>query len=132
MYSYHRAPFCEGYKFCGWSKKGVRENYFHETTLVALFTMHMNLHTMEFPFIFGETNFMEVPKTFEIYKRRLTHAMFNASVFWCLNIICSIKWHLNRWYALDTKFSMTSLHTMGMQGIWYVFILFGMYFISLF
>ena len=37
-------------------------------TLVALFTIHMNLHTMEFPLIFGETNFVEVPKICEIHK----------------------------------------------------------------
>ena len=33
---------------------------------MALFAIHVNLHVMEFPLIFGETNFMEVPKIYEI------------------------------------------------------------------
>ena len=35
-------------------------------TLAELFTIHVNLHTMEFPLSFGETNFVEVPKIYEI------------------------------------------------------------------
>ena len=35
-------------------------------TLAVLFTIHVNLHTMEFPLIFGETNFVEVPKIYKI------------------------------------------------------------------
>ena len=55
------------YVFLLWNgaKKDAREYYFHKTTLVALFTTHMNLHTMEFP---GETNFMEVPKICEVHE----------------------------------------------------------------
>ena len=30
------------------ARKGVRGNYFHETTLAELYTIHMNLHAMEF------------------------------------------------------------------------------------
>ena len=41
---------------------GVRGNYFHETTLVVLFTTHINLLTMEFPLIFSEPNFVKVQK----------------------------------------------------------------------
>ena len=63
-----RAPFFEGYKFVNGARKGVRGNYFHETTLTELFTIHMNLHVMEFPLIFGERNFMEVPRICEIRK----------------------------------------------------------------
>ena len=37
-------------------------------TLAELFTIHMNLHAMEFPLLFGETNFVEVPKIHEIYR----------------------------------------------------------------
>ena len=50
------------------AKKGVCGNYFHKTTLAELFTIHVNLHTMEFLLIFGETNFVEVPKIHESHK----------------------------------------------------------------
>ena len=50
------------------ARKGVCENYFHETTLAEIFTIHMNLHMMEFPLICGEKNFVEVPKIHEIRK----------------------------------------------------------------
>ena len=63
----------KGYKFCKWSKKGSswklfsRNDIGREMTLAEkrhwLFTIHVNLHVMEFPLIFGETNFVEVPKT---------------------------------------------------------------------
>ena len=36
-------------------------------TLVALFTIYVNLHVMEFPLIFGEINFVEVPKIRDIH-----------------------------------------------------------------
>ena len=45
---YRRAPFLEGYKFCEWSKKEVRGNYFHKMTLGAFFAVHVNLQEMEF------------------------------------------------------------------------------------
>ena len=66
---YRRAPFFRGLatNFANGARKGVRGNYFHETTLAKLFTIHVNLHAMEFPLIFGEANFMEVPKIREIY-----------------------------------------------------------------
>ena len=69
-------PFFEGYKFCEWSKKGVCGNYFHETTLAALFTIHVNLHAMEFLLIFGETNFVEVAKftKFTALKKRASYS----------------------------------------------------------
>ena len=59
--------FSRATNFANGAKKGVRGNYFHETTLAELFTIHMNLHTMEFPLIFSEPNFVEVPKIHEIY-----------------------------------------------------------------
>ena len=49
------------------ARKGVCGNYYHKTTLAELFTIHVNLYTMEFPLIFGETNFVEVPEIREIY-----------------------------------------------------------------
>ena len=63
---YHRVPFSRATNFCEWSKKGSSWNYFHETTLAELFTVHVNLHAMEFPLIFGETNFVKVPKICKI------------------------------------------------------------------
>ena len=42
-------------------------NYFHEMTLAELFTIHVNLHAMEFLLISSEPNFMEVPKIHKIY-----------------------------------------------------------------
>ena len=64
--TYLRAPFLRATNFANGARKGVRGNYFHETTLAELFTIHMNLHAMEFLLIFGETNFVEVPKIHEI------------------------------------------------------------------
>ena len=55
-------PFLRATNFTNGAKKGIRENYSHEMTLAALFTIHMNLCTMEFPLILSEANFMEVPK----------------------------------------------------------------------
>ena len=56
-------PFLRAINFANGARKGVCGNYFHEPTLAELFTIHMNLHAMEFPLIFGETNFVEVPKS---------------------------------------------------------------------
>ena len=39
--------------FVNGARKGVCGNYFHETTL-ELFTIHVNLHVMEFLLICGE------------------------------------------------------------------------------
>ena len=68
----------KGYKFCEWSKKGVCGNYFYKTTLVALFTIHVNLYVMEFPLIFGEINFVEVPKIvkFMALEERAPYGMY--------------------------------------------------------
>ena len=46
----------------------VEITYFHKITLAELFTVHVNLHAMEFPLIFGKTNFMKVPKICKICK----------------------------------------------------------------
>ena len=68
---FSRATNSRATNFANGARKGVRGNYFHEMTLAEkrhwLFTIHMNLHVMEFPLIFGETNFVEVPKTRKIY-----------------------------------------------------------------
>ena len=48
-------------------EKEVCRNYFYEMTLVAPFTIHVNLHAIEFPLIFGDTNFVEVPKIHKMY-----------------------------------------------------------------
>ena len=58
-------PFFEGYKFCELSKKEVRGNYFCNMTLGAPF---YNTHELTRDGVFGETNFMEVPKIYEIRK----------------------------------------------------------------
>ena len=60
--------FSRATNFTYGARKGVCGNYFHKTTLVELFTIHMNLHVMEFPLIFSETNFVEVPKIHEIHE----------------------------------------------------------------
>ena len=63
---YHRVPFSRATNFANGARKRVHGNYFHETTLAEFFTIHVNLHMMEFPLIFAETNFVEVPKIHEI------------------------------------------------------------------
>ena len=67
--------FSRAINFANGARKGVRGNYFHETTLAELFTTHVNLHMMEFPLIFGETNFVEVPKIRKIYGPRKKSAL---------------------------------------------------------
>ena len=64
------------------ANKGVHGNYFHEMTLVALFTIYVNLHAMKFPLTFGETDFIEVPKStkFTAFKERAPPSMV-VSVF---------------------------------------------------
>ena len=45
-----------------------------------LFTIHVNLRAMEFPLIFGEINFMEVPKIYEIreiYGQRASYGIYS-------------------------------------------------------
>ena len=59
--------FSRATNFANGARKAVCGNYFHKTTLAELFTIHVNLHAMEFPLIFGETNFVEVPKIRKIY-----------------------------------------------------------------
>ena len=51
------------------------ETIFTRQHLATLFTIHVNLHTMEFPLIFGETNFVEVSKIREIYNSRKKSAL---------------------------------------------------------
>ena len=43
--------------FMNGARKGVCGNYFHEATLAELFTIHVNLHVMEFLLISGD-NFL--------------------------------------------------------------------------
>ena len=62
--SYHRAPFFEGYKFREWE---VRGNHFHKSTLVSSLQSAICV-TIEFLLIFGETNFMQVPKIHKIHE----------------------------------------------------------------
>ena len=68
--------------FMNGARKGVRGNYFHETTLAELFTIHVNLHTMEFLLIFGETNFVEVPRICKIYgpQKRAPYGIIYISI----------------------------------------------------
>ena len=81
--------------FANGARKGVRGNYFHETTLAELFTIHMNLHTMEFPLIFDETNFVEVPKSakFTALEKRVPYgkrvvSLENHLIFRRLGVEC--------------------------------------------
>ena len=55
--------FFKATNFVTGARKGVCGNYFHEMTLAELFTIHLNIRAMEFLLIFGETNFIEVPKS---------------------------------------------------------------------
>ena len=75
---YRRVPFSRATNFANGARKGVCGNYFHQTTLAELFTIHVNLHAMEFPLIFGETNFVKVPKIHEIYgpQKRVPYGKF--------------------------------------------------------
>ena len=55
---YCRVPFFQRLQISQMKKKEFIEIIF--MTLAELFTIHMNLHTMEFPLIFDETNFVEL------------------------------------------------------------------------
>ena len=55
LYTIHRVPYFQDYKFHKWTKKD-------KSTLVSSLQSAM----IEFLLIFGETNFMEVPKIHEI------------------------------------------------------------------
>ena len=68
LYSiYRRVPFSRATNFANGAKKGVCGNYFHETTLVAPFTIHKLTHN-GFSVNFGDTNFVKVQKIHEIHK----------------------------------------------------------------
>ena len=72
--------FSRATNFANRAIKGVRGNYFHKTILAVLFTIHVNLRAMEFPLIFGEINFMEVPKIYEIreiYGQRVPYGIYS-------------------------------------------------------
>ena len=73
---YHRVPFSRATNFANGARKGVHGNYFHKMTLAELFTIYVNSHKIEFPLIFGETNFVKVPKICKIYdpQRMSTHS----------------------------------------------------------
>ena len=58
-YNYRRC-FFEGYKFREWTKNGIRENCFHESTLVSSLQSEIRV-TIEFLLMLGETNFVKVP-----------------------------------------------------------------------
>ena len=60
--------FFKATNFVTGARKGVCGNYFHEMTLAELFTIHLNICAMEFLLIFGETNFIEVPKSAKFAK----------------------------------------------------------------
>ena len=60
--AYRRAPYFKGYKFHEWK---ARENNFYESTLVPSLQPAICV-TIKFLLIFGETNFVQVPKIHEI------------------------------------------------------------------
>ena len=66
IFLHHRVPFSRATDFANEAQKGVHGNNFHKMTLAVLFTIHVHLHAMEFPLIFGETNFVKVLKIREI------------------------------------------------------------------
>ena len=66
-------PFLRATNIANGARKGVYGNYFHEPTLAELFTIHMNLHVMEFLLIFSETNFVEVPKSTKFMALKKKH-----------------------------------------------------------
>ena len=65
-YCIRRVAFFEGYKFCEWNKKGSLRKIFSRIYIASL---QSAIHVMiEFPLIFGEKMFVEVPKIHEIRK----------------------------------------------------------------
>ena len=62
MVSYRRAPFLRATNFANGLKKEVQGNYFHESTSVSSLQSAICI-TIKFPLIFGETNFVKVPKS---------------------------------------------------------------------
>ena len=54
--------FSRATNFANQLKKEIRGNYFHESTLVSSLLTAICV-TIEFPLIFGETNFVQVPKS---------------------------------------------------------------------
>ena len=69
IWTYCRAPFFNGYKFCEQRKKGNSWKLFHEMTLAELFIIQVNLCTIEFVLIFSEINFVEFSKICKIHKK---------------------------------------------------------------
>ena len=64
MHVYGRL-FSRATNFANGLKRELQGNYFHESTLVS--PLHFAIHVMiEFPLIFDETNFVEVPKIHKI------------------------------------------------------------------
>ena len=69
------------------ARKGVRGNYFHKTTLAELFTIHVNLHAMEFPLIFSEKFFVEVPKSAKSVKfTALKKAPYGITIYLAIQL----------------------------------------------
>ena len=85
MHTVAEGAFFEGYKFCEWTKKEVRGNYFHKSTLVS--SLQSTIHVMiEFPLIFSKTYFVEVPK---IHKNcspqeKAPYIIASPSLFMCI------------------------------------------------
>ena len=59
--------FSRATNFANQLKKEIRGNYFHESTLVSSLLTAICV-TIEFSLIFGETNFVQVPKIHKIYE----------------------------------------------------------------
>ena len=57
---------------------------FQEMTLAELFTIHVNLHAMEFLLIFGETNFVKVPKNLQNLQNLWPSKKERPTVLLCL------------------------------------------------
>ena len=124
-------PFFEGYKVHEWTKKEIQGNYFHESTLVS--SLQSKIHIMiEFPLIFSETYFVEVPK---IHKNcspqeKTLYIIASPSLFMCIYssflihfinyfkylCIVSSSWHWREkyWWAKQTPIPCTThpMHTL--------------------
>ena len=81
MYVYGHL-FSRATNFANGLKREVRGSYFHESTSVS--PLHFAIHvTIEFPLIFDETNFVEVPKIHKIFSPQKRHPTVLYSIRTC-------------------------------------------------
>ena len=66
--TYLRAPFLDGYKIHGWTKKEVQGNYFYKSTLVSSLQSAIRTCHNRISVNFHEANFVEVPIIYTIHE----------------------------------------------------------------